>query len=172
MKQLSAVKVNGSIYVAGEIISTENYSSNFWCYNPIGDEWTEKPHTCVETGEIVLRKFNQSIFICNHFMVYDVASNRWKKVMLPIAMTKCFTHLSLSCCLLQLDHGDLSYDDMFECKLHDAIEFDGTCYGVCAIEDALSFKILDFEGSFCSIEDVYEWDSSDMYGTESHFFVH
>lgn len=80
MKKLSAVEMNGLIYVAGAITSTDDYSSNFWCYNPNENVWTEKPHTCVEGADLFLRKIKESIFICNHFMIYDVSLNRWKKV--------------------------------------------------------------------------------------------
>lgn len=80
MKNLSAVELNGLIYVAGAIEGTTNYTSNFWCYDPTENVWTEKPHTCIDDQEIILRKVKQSIFICNHFMIYDVSLNRWKKV--------------------------------------------------------------------------------------------
>lgn len=80
MKNLSAVELNGLIYVAGAIEGTTDYTSNFWCYDPNGNTWTEKPHTCIDDQELILRKLKQSIFIINHFMIYDVSLNRWKKV--------------------------------------------------------------------------------------------
>lgn len=80
MKNLSAVELNGLIYVAGAIEGTTDYTSNFWWYDPNGNTWTEKPHTCIDDQELILRKLKQSIFIINHFMIYDVSLNRWKKV--------------------------------------------------------------------------------------------
>lgn len=83
MSQLSAVELNGLIYVSGNIDPSEEYSSNFWCYDPNRNLWTEKSHTNLDERDIVLCKTKQSIFICNHhvgLLKYDVALNRWSKV--------------------------------------------------------------------------------------------
>lgn len=71
-----------------------------------------------------------------------------------------------------MNHGILWDDDMFEYELDDAIEFHDQLYGVCAVEDALSFNKLNIENNYCSF-DSFEWDCSDMYVSDtSHFFIH
>lgn len=83
MGRLSVIELDGLIYVAGEIVETENYTSNFWCYDPNRDDWTEKAHTNLDKERIVLVKSHHSICICMTkvgFVKYDVAMNRWTKV--------------------------------------------------------------------------------------------
>lgn len=74
-----------------------------------------------------------------------------------------------------MNHGSLHDDEMFETELHDAVEFEGALYGVCAIEDALLFQIIDIENNNCSFDKSFEWDyiGNGMYANDtSHFFIH
>lgn len=83
MSQLSAVELNGMIYVAGNIDRSEDHSSNFWCYDPNRNVWNEKAHTNLDGHKLVLCKTKQTIFLCNHLvglLKYDAAVNRWSKV--------------------------------------------------------------------------------------------
>lgn len=64
---------------------------------------------------------------------------------------------------------------MCEPELHDVIEFRDELYGVCAIEDALLFQIIDIENNDCSFGDSFQWDyiGNNMYANDtSHFFIH
>lgn len=83
MSRLSAVEVNGLIYVAGRIGRTEDYSSNFWCHDPKMNVWIEKAHTNLDGHSCKLCKAQHNLFICNQnvgALKYDVALNRWTKV--------------------------------------------------------------------------------------------
>lgn len=86
---LSMIELNGLIYVVGRLKRTQNCTSNFWCYNPISNVWTEKAHTTVKKWspyqfvEINLVKIDETICISNTeigFIKYDSAANRWTEV--------------------------------------------------------------------------------------------
>lgn len=56
MKDVTMVEMNGLIYVVGKIKNTQNHASNFWCYNPNKNVWSEKAQTTLGKQEIVLLK--------------------------------------------------------------------------------------------------------------------
>lgn len=83
MQQISAIELNGLMYLTGTVDRSENDTSNFWCYDPYRNVWSEK--ACIELGgaKIVLCKAQRSIFVCNHhvgFLLYDETLDEWVKV--------------------------------------------------------------------------------------------
>lgn len=104
MKNLSVIVMDGFIYAAGQIMETENYSSNFLCYNPDQQLWTEKAHTNINQHKVILVMVGQSICVCNTevgFMRYDALYNRWNKVLIEWNMIK--RNKIINIILIQLD---------------------------------------------------------------------
>lgn len=103
MNDLSAVELDGLIYVAGTIKRTQKNASNFWCYDPYRNIWTEKAHPNFNKGEIELVKVKEKICIGNtaaRLIRYDVARNRWTKVLtrtqsVMTLLTKLYYNLHL-----------------------------------------------------------------------------
>lgn len=83
MKNLSAIELDGLIYVVGNIERTQNIATNFWCYDPKTNEWFEKANCYCIKLRIDLIKVNGSICVCDYhvgFMRYDDALNSWIQV--------------------------------------------------------------------------------------------
>lgn len=83
MANASVVELDGLIYVTGKIKKSQNHASNFWCYDPNRNVWTEKAHTNLNAELVVLVKVDGSICICQNklgFYKYAVALDRWTKV--------------------------------------------------------------------------------------------
>lgn len=81
---LSAVEMDGLIFITGKIEKTQNYASNFWCYDPSENVWTAKAHTNLDKRGLELFKSLGSICVCKTgvgFVKYDLATNRWTKVL-------------------------------------------------------------------------------------------
>lgn len=84
MSNLSAIELDGLIYVVGTIERTQNFATNFWCYDPKTNVWTEKANNNCIKEPIDLIKFDESICICDGdvgLMKYDKALNGWTEVL-------------------------------------------------------------------------------------------
>lgn len=81
MAYLSAVELNGLIYVAGHIDPARKYPSNFWFYDPDQNEWTVNEQ--IDYSYPYITKVKENICIFNGkagFKMYDLAMDHWKPV--------------------------------------------------------------------------------------------
>lgn len=83
MARPHSIELNGLIYVAGISQQLHSNLSEFWCYDPPRNEWTQKEGFNIDFVHPHMFKTKQNICAFSgsgNFKTYDSAMNSWKMV--------------------------------------------------------------------------------------------